>query len=57
MAYGAWRGMVGTVKPTKGSGSLEELIRMLPDGIGVIPLFNNIRHGTLGEFSGVLPSY
>ena len=57
MAYGAWRGMVGTVKPTKGSGSLEELIRMLPDGIGVIPLFNNIQHGTIGEFSGVLPSY
>ena len=57
MAYGAWRGMVGTVKPTKGSGSLEELIRMLPDGIGVIPLFNNIRHGTIGEFSDVLPSY
>ena len=57
MAYGAWRGMVGTVKPTKGSGSLEELIRMLPDGIGVIPLFNNIRHGTIGEFRDVLPSY
>ena len=57
MAYGAWRGMVGTVKPTKGSGSLEELIRMLPDGIGVIPLFNSIRHGTIGEFSNVLPSY
>ena len=57
MAYGAWRGMVGTVKPTKGSGSLEELIRMLPDGIGVIPLFNNIRYGTIGEFRGVLPSY
>ena len=58
MAYGgAWRGMVGTVKPTKGSGSLEELIRMLPDGIGVIPLFNNIRRGTLEEFSHVLPSY
>ena len=57
MAYGAWRGMVGTVKPTKGSGSLEELIRMLPDGIGVIPLFNNIRHGTISEFSDVIPSY
>jgi maleate cis-trans isomerase len=57
MSYGAWRGMVGTVKPTKGSGSLEELIRMLPEGIGVIPLFNNIRHGTAKEFQGVLPSY
>lgn len=57
MAYGTWRGTVGTVKPTKGSGSLEELIRMLPDGIGVIPLFNNIRHGTIREFSDVIPSY
>ncbi len=57
MAYGGWRGMLGTVKPTKGSGSLEELIRMLPEGIGVIPLFNNIRHGLISEFSGVLPAY
>lgn len=57
MGYGTWRGTVGTVKPTKGSGSLEELIRMLPDGIGVIPLFNNIRHGTIGEFRDVLPAY
>jgi maleate cis-trans isomerase len=54
---GAWRGMVGTVKPTKGSGSLEELIRMLPDGIGVLPLFNNIQHGTLQEFGGAIPAY
>jgi maleate cis-trans isomerase len=54
---GAWRGMVGTVKPTKGSGSLEELIRMLPEGIGVLPLFNSIRHGTLQEFGGAIPSY
>lgn len=57
MSFGAWRGMVGTVKPTKGSGSLEELIRMLPEGIGVIPLFNGIRHGTIDEFSSVIPAY
>ena len=37
MAYDCWRGMVGIVKPTKGSGSLVELIKLLPDGIGVIP--------------------
>lgn len=49
--------MVGTVKPTKGSGSLEELIRMLPEGIGIIPLFNKIRHGTLQEFGTAIPSY
>ena len=58
MAFGgAWRGMVGTVKPTKGSGSLEELIRMLPEGIGVLPLFNNVRHGSLQEFGSAIPSY
>jgi maleate cis-trans isomerase len=58
MAFGgAWRGMVGTVKPTKGSGSLEELIRMLPEGIGVLPLFNNVRHGSLDEFGSAIPSY
>ena len=37
MAYDCWRGAVGFIKPTKGSGSLVELIKMLPDGIGVIP--------------------
>jgi maleate isomerase len=58
MATGsAWRGLVGTIKPTKGSGSLEELIRMLPEGICVLPLFNNVRHGTLEEFSSAIPSY
>ena len=45
MPYDCWRGMVGMIKLTKGSGSLVELIKMLPDGIGVIPLFNNVRHG------------
>ena len=34
MPYDCWRGMVGIIKPTKGSGSLVELIKMLPDGIG-----------------------
>ena len=37
MFYDCWRGMVGLIKPTKGSGSSVELIKMLPDGIGVIP--------------------
>lgn len=52
-----WRGTVGIVIPTKGSGSLEELIRMLPPGIGVIPLFNTIRHGTIGEFTDAMAVY
>jgi maleate cis-trans isomerase len=31
-------------------GSLEELIRMLPEGIGVLPLFLDIKQGTTEEF-------
>lgn len=50
MAYTSWRGVVGCIKPTRRPGSLEELIRMLPEGIGVIPLFLNIRRGTTDEF-------
>ena len=57
MAYDCWRGMVGMIKPTKGSSSLVELIKMLPDGIGVIPLFNNVRHGTIAEFRSAIPAY
>jgi maleate isomerase len=49
--------MVGIIKPTKGSGSLVELIKMLPDGIGVIPLFNNVRHGKIEEFRSAIPAY
>ena len=30
---------------------------MLPDGIGVIPLFNNVRHGKIEEFQSALPAY
>ena len=57
MPYDCWRGMVGMIKPTKGSGSLVELIKMLPEGIGVIPLFNNVRHGKIEEFQSAIPAY
>jgi len=57
MPYDCWRGMVGIIKPTKGSGSLVELIKMLPDGIGVIPLFNNVRHGKIEEFQAAIQAY
>jgi maleate isomerase len=57
MPYDCWRGMVGIIKPTKGSGSLVELIKLLPDGIGVIPLFNNVRHGKIEEFQAAIPAY
>lgn len=50
MAFTSWRGVVGCIKPTMRPGSIEELIRMLPEGIGIIPLFLDIRKGTTDEF-------
>jgi maleate isomerase len=53
MAFTSWRGVVGCIKPTMRPGGLEELIRMLPEGIGVIPLFLDITEGTTEEFRRV----
>lgn len=45
-----WRGTVGVVKPTYRTGSLEEFIRMLPEGIGIVPLFIGLRDGSAETF-------
>jgi maleate isomerase len=52
-----WRGTVGVIKPTLRPGGLEEFIRLLPEGIGVLPLFVNIRQGTREEFQSVLGAF
>ena len=57
MAYTLWRGVVGLVKPTRRPGSLEELIRLLPEGIGVVPLLLNVRQGNRKEFEQAIPHY
>ncbi|HTI86343.1 MAG TPA: hypothetical protein VL966_07050 [Alphaproteobacteria bacterium] len=57
MAYTSWRGVVGCVKPTMRPGSIEELIRILPDGIGVLPLFLDIQEGTTDEFKRAVDPY
>jgi maleate isomerase len=57
MAYTMWRGVVGLVKPTRRPGSLEELIRLLPPGIGVVPLLLNVRQGSHEEFRNAIPFY
>lgn len=54
MSFASWRGTVGVVKPTYRPGSLEEFIRLLPEGVGVIPLFAGIRRGTREEFSDAI---
>jgi hypothetical protein len=46
----SWRGVVGCIKPTLRPGSLEDLIRMLPPGIGVIPAYLEFHEGTADEF-------
>ena len=57
MAYTSWRGVVGVIKPGRGSGSLEEMIRLLPEGIGVIPLHNTVKEGKLQEFYDMMAGY
>ena len=57
MAFTSWRGVVGCIKPTLRPGGLEELIRMLPEGIGVLPLFLNIHEGTTDEFKRAVAPY
>src|SRR5262249_45727865 len=57
MAFTSWRGVVGCIKPTLRPGGLEELIRMLPEGIGIIPLFLNIREGRSDEFKRATAPY
>lgn len=54
MSFTSWRGTVGVVKPTMRPGSLEEFIRLLPEGIGVIPTYINIREGTEAEFRSAI---
>ena len=57
MAFGSWRGVLGLVKPTMRPGSLEEEIRLMPEGVGVIPLPQNVTRGTRDEFDAALAAY
>ena len=50
----AWRGLVGLVKPTYRAGSLERFIRLMPDGVGVIPRYVGVRAGSEKEFEEAL---
>lgn len=56
-SYTSWRGVVGLIKPTHRPGSLEEFIRLLPEGIGVIPLFVGFQRGNEDEFREALRAY
>src|SRR5437588_321516 len=57
MAFSSWRGVVGMINPTMRPGVTEEVIRLLPEGIGLIPLFLNVRRGTEDESETMMPAY
>jgi maleate isomerase len=50
MAFSSWRGTMGLIKPTHRPGSLEETIRLLPEGIGVVPVTVGFTEGSKKEF-------
>ena len=52
-----YRGLVGTVKPRAGDPSLGDMIRLLPRGIGVIPVYLDLSEGTREELSRAFPTY
>src|SRR4029079_10674554 len=56
-SFTLWRGVVGLVKPTRRPGTLEELIRILPEGIGIVPLLLNIKAGNDAEFKKSIPQF
>jgi maleate cis-trans isomerase len=57
MSSGTWRGTVGVVKPTYGSGSLVEFIRLLPEGVGCIPMYAGIKEHSERGYLGALENY
>jgi maleate isomerase len=50
-------GTVGIVRPTVRSGGFEDLLRMLPEGIGVRHTCLSVQRGTVDEFKKVIQQY
>ena len=57
MTSGHALGTVGIVRPTTRSGGFEDLLRMLPDGIGVTHTCLSVQRGTVDEFKKVIRDY
>jgi len=54
MTFTSWRGTMGLIKPTHRPGSLEETIRLLPEGIGVVPVTVGLRKGDRKDFDAAI---
>src|SRR5260370_26552413 len=45
-----YRGVVGDIKPRAADSSLVDMIKLLPEGIGVIPVYLNLTQGSRDEY-------
>src|ERR1700686_3255889 len=52
-----YRGIVGDIKPRATDSSLVDMIRLLPEGIGVIPVYLNLTQGSREEYGSSYASY
>jgi hypothetical protein len=51
------RGLIGCIKPTANNSALVEMIRLLPCGIGVVPIFLNLSEGSREEMRSSYANY
>ena len=52
-----YRGIVGDIKPRATDSSLVDMIKLLPDGIGVIPVYLNLTEGSRREYGSSYATY
>src|SRR6266849_614552 len=52
-----YRGVVGDIKPRATDSSLVDMIRLLPEGIGVIPVYLNLKEGSREEYGSAYGTY
>jgi maleate cis-trans isomerase len=57
MAAEGLRGTVGIVRPTQRTGGVDDLLRILPQGIRLIPLALDVQRGAIDEFRSAIPAY
>ena len=52
-----YRGIVGVIKPRATNSSLVDMIKLLPEGIGVIPVYLNLTQGSREEYGSSYATY
>jgi hypothetical protein len=51
------RGIVGVIKPRATDSSLVDMIKLLPEGIGVVPVYLNLTQGSREEYGSSYATY